>query len=124
MSHFIQPISPLPLHRQIGYNPTFLQTAVSISTVSDNHTLGGNCSRNSLDQLIAEGVDYCSIDEAVVFSQQKTKHKVKVKVVDDSVPEGQEEIRVHLSEPEGCLIPKVPDELIYIYDQEDCEFII
>ena len=51
-----------------------------------------------------------------------TKNVVSVKILDDSVAEGEEELEVELHDPRGCLLTINTKASRWIIDSEDCKY--
>ncbi len=97
-------------------------TSVRVTILpDDNNTIGINCSNIENTSLQANEADYCALNDTIYFLGKKTKQTLSVKLIDNTVPEGQERLIIKLSQPQGCLVPKWLDRSIYISDREDCK---
>ena len=105
--------------RKIGSSAAFLETvAVNVSTVSESPgAIGADCSVVNVSRI---GVDYCDLNVRLDFTKT-VKHSVSIELFDDSVPERDEVVKIVLSQPQGCLVPKWLSRKIFIHDSEDCK---
>lgn len=101
--------------RRTGPNVS-LPVYVNFTTVPVNATGLTNCQPNAT----ATG-DFCLVNERLAFSPGKTKLKVSTRIYNDTIAEGPELFRIQLTQPEGCLLPRVPPQTVWITDYEDCE---
>lgn len=68
--------------------------------------------------------DFCIVNERLTFSPGKSKLRVSVKIYNDSFAEDLERFHIQLKQPEGCLLPRIPPQPVWITDYKDCELSI
>lgn len=108
-------LSNILIFRRTGPNFS-LPAYVNFTTVSIDATGSADCQSHAND--------YCTVNKRLTFRPQQTKLKVSVRIHNDTVAEGPEQFHIQLTQPEGCLLPRLPPQPVWITDYEDCEFII
>lgn len=118
--------------RKIGTTAASFDASVNVVTISgDNHTIGINCTDMKNTPAIAANIsnidsalhpDYCLLNQKLDFKGKSTKQRISVTILDDNIPEGLDEaIDMRLTQPVGCIVPKLMNKMIHISDQEDCK---
>lgn len=91
---------------------------MNITTEQENATGKFDC------QNTDSSGDYCHVNRELVFKPGQSKLAQYVTIYNDEIAEGMELFKVRLLQPQGCLVPRVPPQYVWITDYEDCKLLI
>lgn len=91
----------------------------------DDAATGHDCTSSPLAS--SPDADYCNTNTRVTLSSLSKKQVIRVRILNDTEAESRELLRVGLTDPETCIIPRhlKADMYItdYIDDKDDCKLL-